>query len=115
MDGLNYNLILESADKHLFVGSRVVLNCVSFKERVKIMKTVSTVEIHMFTLKGTAKICRVYSSIKNGKNFLTFIGWNPFPCYSMETTWRVFVKWMTENGWEEAKGITRIVTIKEEN
>lgn len=50
------------------------------------------------------RICKVNSraNYKNGhpdKIVFTFIGWNPFPCYSMVSTYPVVAKWLTENGW----------------
>lgn len=35
---------------------------------------------------------------------VTFAGYNPFPCYSMETTIGVLVKWMRDNDWERIPG-----------
>ena len=28
-----------------------------------------------------------------------FSGWNPFPCYSMQSTFGVVAKWLYANGW----------------
>lgn len=57
------------------------------------------------------KICHVHSKreiirdIATGATYPTsvatfqFSGWNPFPCYSMHSTFGVVAKWMRENGW----------------
>ncbi len=33
----------------------------------------------------------------------TFAGHNPFPCYSMKSTYGVITRWMRENGWTRIK------------
>ncbi len=64
-------------------------------------------EIHTF-VKGEKK-CKVTSQRKGNNFIVTFCGWNPFPCYSMETSWSTFKKWMNENGWIEKDCIIMII------
>ena len=48
------------------------------------------------------KTCKVHSARKDGnkKANVWFTGWNPFPCFAMETTATCVIKWLKANGWE---------------
>lgn len=56
------------------------------------------------------KECTVHSfrGTENGNRDglwkVTFTGWNPFPCYRMETTMGVLFNWLKENGWTRIPG-----------
>ena len=78
------------------------------------MTKISTIEIHSFINLDTGKTCKVISRrIEHGRFSVIFRGWNPFPCYSMETNWGPFTEWMSNNGWMELNGIDRIITKRE--
>lgn len=61
------------------------------------------------------KICHVRSEKKMVEGVIcphlakvgtfTFTGYNPFPCYSMKSTFEVVSKWLYENGWEKEGSI----------
>lgn len=51
--------------------------------------------------KKDGKVCKVHSTWKKGSTNITFqfTGWNPFPCFSMMSTYPVVAKWLQDNGW----------------
>lgn len=74
-------------------------------------KIIKVTETHKFINLNADKTCKVISTrLNNGNLSVVFSGWNPFPCYRMETSWEVFTKWMEANGWIELAGFTRIIT-----
>ena len=78
------------------------------------MTTTKIIEIHRFINLENGKKCKVISTrLPNGNFSVVFRGWNPFPCYSMETSWSTLQKWMTDNGWLELAGVKRIIERKE--
>lgn len=55
--------------------------------------------------------CRIISQrefLSNGNlskiSTIIVAGDNPFPCYSMTSTYHVVAEWMCENGWEPVSG-----------
>ena len=74
------------------------------------MVKVSVTEIHTFINVETKKSCKVVSTIKeNGHHHVSFRGWNPFPCYCMETSFNTLKDWLAKNNWVEMNGIDRII------
>lgn len=65
-------------------------------------------------VKGEKKL-RLFSSsedqAKKTREFF-FTGYNPFPCYSMESTFHIVAAWLKANGWERQPG--GFVTTREE-
>lgn len=57
-------------------------------------------------VKGEKKL-RLFSSsedqVKKTREFF-FTGYNPFPCYSMESTFHIVAAWLKANGWERQPG-----------
>lgn len=73
------------------------------------MKTKVT-EIRNFMNLETGKTCKVISERKKESVFhVTFVGWNPFPCFSMETSFPTLINWLTQNGWIQLEGVSRTV------
>lgn len=78
------------------------------------MTKITVTEVHSFINISTGKTCKVISERKKDCVFhVTFRGWNPFPCFSMETSWNPLIDWMTNNGWIELAGVNRTVVEKE--
>ena len=75
------------------------------------MKQKTEISIQSIWQKGN-EICRIYSSGLYGGRVSTFrfSGYNPFPCYSMESTFTVINQWMKENGWTKKPGGFRVTT-----
>jgi len=64
--------------------------------------------------KKDGNICNVHTTKEIcGKRIadISFTGTNPFPCYSMKSTYGVVAEWLKENGWTktETERITRVV------
>ena len=66
-------------------------------------------EAHRFIEIETGHVCTVVSQLKNGKHHVVFRGWNPFPCYSMETSFKTLRDWLSDNGWIELAGVTIVI------
>lgn len=82
------------------------------------MKKLAITETHKFVNLENEKECKVITStrVPNGGNLIVrFQGWNPFPCYQMETSWKVFTEWMANNNWIEINGILKIIHEVREN
>lgn len=66
-------------------------------------KTITSCSIWV---KGEKKL-RLFSSsedqAKKTREFF-FTGYNPFPCYSMESTFHIVAAWLKANGWERQPG-----------
>ncbi len=63
----------------------------------------------------TCKVCSEKAIVNNGYKALpsrrgtfTFKGCNPFPCYSMESTYESVSAWLLSNGWKRAARTTSI-------
>ena len=77
---------------------------------MKIAKVTKVTMNRTFINKETGKVVKVISSAQNnGRHHVTFQGWNPFPCFSMETSFKVLREWLIDNGWYEMPGITVII------
>ena len=74
------------------------------------MQQKTEISIQSIWQKGD-KICRITSTgeLKRVSTF-RFSGYNPFPCFSMQSTFTVISKWMQENGWERKPGGYRDTT-----
>lgn len=63
-------------------------------------------EVHVSHWKKGDKSCIIRSEKSADNDYwdrvstFTFSGYNPFPCYSMKSTYKVISAWMKENGWE---------------
>ena len=75
------------------------------------MQQKTEIAIQSIWQKGN-EICRIYSSGLFGGRVSTFrfSGYNPFPCYSMESTFTVIEEWMKANGWTRKPGGFRVTT-----
>lgn len=81
-----------------------------------------TTETGISCWKNGEKSCTVITKREMGDNAknrypnvykATFNGWNPFPCYSMNTTIDVLFDWLYANGWIMEVGGKRIVKVTE--
>ena len=71
------------------------------------------------------KICHVHTNRDPGDDFpptkadkvckAWFTGYNPFPCYTMETTYAVLADWLKANGWEKQKNMVIVYTCDQIN
>lgn len=63
------------------------------------------------------KQLRLFSNENNGEKVkrFYFVGHNPFPCYSMNSTFHVVADWLKANGWERQPGGFETITRESEH